>query len=154
MKLLLAVLLALVAIVAAVSESATCGPKQYSSAAVDAAINAACPRVKKGTAVGNNMYPHQYKNFEKFGFKGLSGPFFEFPLMANGQVYDGGNPGPDRVILTKDCTKAGVITHQGASNNAFVECKMKTASPASIVMVDTRFVLAVYLAMMTIVFAV
>ncbi|KAG6012021.1 hypothetical protein E4U54_007777 [Claviceps lovelessii] len=166
----LAFLLPLVPVVAAVRESAVCDTYQYSAAAISAAVDAACPRVKKSTTVGDNSYPHRYNNYEKFGLKGLSGPFYEFPIMANGQVYYGaagqkaarhiaiadneaGNPGPDRVILTKDCTTAGVLTHQGAANNAFLECRMIPTSSAATVMSDTRSLLAIYLAMMTLVFA-
>ncbi|KAG5986030.1 hypothetical protein E4U43_005726 [Claviceps pusilla] len=149
----LAFLLPLVLVVAAVRESAVCNTYQYSAAAVSAAVDAACPRVKKSTTVGDNSYPHRYNNYEKFSLKGLSGPFYEFPIMSNGQVYYGGNPGPDRVILTKDCTTAGVLTHQGAANNAFLECRMIPTSSASTVLSDTRSLLAIYLAMMTLVFA-
>ncbi|KAG5912791.1 hypothetical protein E4U53_005151, partial [Claviceps sorghi] len=88
MRLSLAFFLALVAVVAA-AESASCGSNHYSSAAIAAAADAACPRVKKGTAVGSNLYPHQYKNFENFRLKGLSGPFYEFPIMYNGQIFYG-----------------------------------------------------------------
>ncbi|KAG5982261.1 hypothetical protein E4U55_002152 [Claviceps digitariae] len=153
MRLSLAFFVSLVAVVAAISESAKCGPNRYSSSAVAAAVDAACPRVKKGTTVGRNSYPHEYKNFEKFSFNGLRGPYYQFPIMQNGQIFQGGNPGPDRVILTKDCTTAGVLTHQGASGNAFLECNMMTTSSSSTLMADTRFVLAVYVAMMTLAFA-
>ncbi|KAG6036496.1 hypothetical protein E4U41_005701 [Claviceps citrina] len=153
MRLSLALSSFLAAAVAAAGGSATCGSTEYSSEAVAKAADASCQRVKKGTAVGSNSYPHQYKNFEKFSLKGLSGPFYEFPILASGQIYSGGSPGPDRVIITKDCTQAGVLTHQGAKNNAFRECNIKAASPASAVVVDTRLVMAVYLAMMTLAFA-
>ncbi|KAG5917530.1 hypothetical protein E4U42_007206 [Claviceps africana] len=152
MRLSLAFFLALVAVVAA-AESASCGVNHYSSAAIAAAADAACSRVKKGTVVGGNMYPHRYKNYENFRLNGLSGPFYEFPIMHNGQVFFGGNPGPDRIILTKDCTMAGILTHQGATNNAFRECTIKVTSSASAVVADTRFVLAVSLALMALAFA-
>ncbi|KAG6232061.1 hypothetical protein E4U26_006038 [Claviceps purpurea] len=154
MRLSLAFVLALIAVVAASgSESASCGAAQYSSDAIARAANASCSRVKKGTAIGANSYPHVYRNSEKIDLKGLRGPFYEWPILSNGRIYDGGNPGPDRVIITKDCTPAGVLSHQGAMNNAFRECALKTTSDSPALMAQSRLVLAVYLAMMVLVFA-
>lgn len=36
-----------------------------------------------------------------------------------------GTPGADRVIISKDCTVAGVITHQGASGQSFLTCTIQ-----------------------------
>lgn len=69
---------------------ATCGNTFYSAQAVDAANKAACKYVNDDETAGSSSYPHQYKNFEGFEFKGLSGPFYEFPILSSGKVYSGG----------------------------------------------------------------
>ncbi|KZZ87926.1 Ribonuclease/ribotoxin [Moelleriella libera RCEF 2490] len=134
MQLSFAFFLSLVALVAAASDSASCGKTQYTTNAINRAADASCSYIKKGTTVGTNNYPHEYKNLEKFSLQGLSGPFFEFPVLANGQIYSGGSPGPDRVVLTQDCKQAGVLTHQGANGNAFLECEVKSASVSTTVL--------------------
>lgn len=79
---------------------ATCGSVHYSSGQVTDASEAACKYVKNGGTAGGSSYPHQYKNYEDFEFKGLSGPFYEFPIKSSG-VYTGGlstpslDPRPD-----------------------------------------------------------
>ncbi|POR36396.1 Guanyl-specific ribonuclease Th1 [Tolypocladium paradoxum] len=120
-------LLSLVAVVSAAPadlqiRSTTCGSIYYSDSAVNAASSAACNYVRTGGHAGSSTYPHQYRNYEGFYFKGLSGPFYEFPIMSSGKVYTGGSPGPDRVVITGACQQAGQITHTGASGNAFVGC--------------------------------
>lgn len=35
---------------------------------------------------------------------------------------DVGSPGADRVVINGQCSIAGIITHTGASGNAFVAC--------------------------------
>lgn len=70
-------------------DEGTCGTKFYNSAAVSAAASAACQHVEDGTQVGSNKYPHQYRNMEGFNFKGLAGPFQEFPILSNGNIYSG-----------------------------------------------------------------
>ncbi|GJN73411.1 ribonuclease/ribotoxin [Purpureocillium lilacinum] len=100
----------------------TCGSTSYSAGAVDAASSAACTYVQNGGTAGSSTYPHRYNNYEGFEFKGLSGPFYEFPILKSGKVYGGGSPGPDRVVITQSCQQAGQITHTGASGNNFVGC--------------------------------
>ncbi|EGD97271.1 extracellular guanyl-specific ribonuclease [Trichophyton mentagrophytes] len=99
----------------------TCGSTYYSASQVTAASNAACDYVQSGTTAGGSTYPHEYHNYEGFYFKGLSGPFYEFPLRTSG-VYSGGSPGADRVVITESCEEAGQITHTGASGGGFVAC--------------------------------
>lgn len=70
-----------------------CGSAHYTSSQVTAAAKASCNFVGPGTVAGTSTYPHQYKNFEGFNFKGLSGPFYEFPIKSGG-VYNGGLFGP------------------------------------------------------------
>lgn len=69
---------------------ATCGSVYYSAAAVNAASVAACNHFRAGRQLGSGNYPHRYNNYEGFNFGGASGPYQEFPIMSNGQVYNGG----------------------------------------------------------------
>ncbi|KKO98838.1 ribonuclease [Trichoderma harzianum] len=103
-------------------DTATCGKVFYSASAVSAASNAACNYVRAGSTAGGSTYPHVYNNYEGFRFKGLSKPFYEFPILSSGKTYTGGSPGADRVVINGQCSIAGIITHTGASGNAFVAC--------------------------------
>ncbi|KAH0600771.1 hypothetical protein MHUMG1_01770 [Metarhizium humberi] len=125
----------------AVCDTFSCGGTVYSSKKLTTATGEACSLLKQGRSVGRNKYPHEYRNLEKIKLTG-SGPYYEFPISANGEVYDGGSPGPDRVIITKDCKQAGVITHKGASGNSFVTC-----SPASVGTLNSPSVFALCFAM-------
>ncbi|CAE6487597.1 unnamed protein product [Rhizoctonia solani] len=54
-------------------------------------------------------------------------PFFEFPIFKS-QVYTGGSPGPDRVVIGsvngEDAAFCGLITHTGAAGrNGFLQCQ-------------------------------
>ncbi|KAF2214170.1 hypothetical protein CERZMDRAFT_105638 [Cercospora zeae-maydis SCOH1-5] len=103
-------------------QSATnCGGVSYSAGAVRAALNQGYNYYSNGQQVGSNDYPHTYNNFEGFSF-GVSGPYQEFPLLSNGNVYTGGSPGADRVVFNTRGQYAGAITHTGASGNNFVGC--------------------------------
>lgn len=88
-------LLSLVALVSAAPAAlesraeATCGSVYYSAAQVNTASTTACNYVRNGGTAGSSTYPHQYNNYEGFDFKGLSGPFFEFPIISSG-TYSGG----------------------------------------------------------------
>jgi hypothetical protein len=70
--------------------AATCGSVSYSASQVSAASSAACDYVQSGDTAGSSTYPHQYRNYEGFEFKGLDGPFYEFPILSSGRVYTGG----------------------------------------------------------------
>lgn len=87
MRLSFAIFLSLIALVA--GDSATCGQVKYTSDALGKASDAGCALVKKGSSIGRNKYPHEYKNFEKIKLSG-TGPYYEFPVLSNGQVYSGG----------------------------------------------------------------
>ncbi|KDB24429.1 hypothetical protein H109_03718 [Trichophyton interdigitale MR816] len=115
-------LLSILTFAAAVS-AIKCGRNVYSEKQVKDADAAACNHVKSGTHV--RRYPHLYKNHEGFFFKGFKGPFYEYPLVKHG-IYKGGPPGPDRVIITKGCDRAGEITHTGARLGGFVACSGTT----------------------------
>lgn len=69
---------------------ATCGTVYYSASAVNAASVAACNYFRAGNTAGSSSYPHRYNNYEGFNFGGAAGPYQEFPIMSNGQVYSGG----------------------------------------------------------------
>ncbi|GBF66940.1 extracellular guanyl-specific ribonuclease [Trichophyton mentagrophytes] len=115
-------LLSILTFAAAVS-AIKCGRNVYSEKQVKDADAAACKHVQGRTHAGK--YPHLYKNYERFKFKGYKGPFFEFPLLKN-RIYGGGSPGPDRVIITRECERAGEITHTGARRGGFVACSGTT----------------------------
>ncbi|PHH73207.1 hypothetical protein CDD80_3980 [Ophiocordyceps camponoti-rufipedis] len=102
--------------------SASCGRTSYSARDVSAASQAACQLVKDEQTAGSSNYPHRFNNFEAFHFHDVQGPYYEFPMLSSGRVYRGGRPGPDRVIVTRDCQQAGQITHTGAGGNNFVGC--------------------------------
>ncbi|KAI1799560.1 ribonuclease-domain-containing protein [Daldinia bambusicola] len=103
----------------AAQAATTCGSKYYSATQVNQAAQKACSYYSSGSAPGG--YPHTYNNYEGFSFS-VPGPYLEFPLLSSGSVYNGGSPGPDRVIINTSCKLAGEITHTGASGNNFVGC--------------------------------
>lgn len=73
----------------AVCDTFSCGGTVYSSKKLTTATGEACSLLKQGRSVGRNKYPHEYRNLEKIKLTG-SGPYYEFPIFANGEVYDGG----------------------------------------------------------------
>jgi ribonuclease T1 len=71
-----------------------------------------------------NRHSHsldRYNDYEGFSFP-VSGPYWEFPILSSHEVYSGGRPGADRVIFNDNGGLAGLITHQGASGNDFLQC--------------------------------
>jgi hypothetical protein len=97
----------------------TCGTICYTSSAISAALAAGYELHTEGTT--DDSYPHVYHNYEGFDFP-VSGTYYEFPILSDGDVYDGGSPGADRVIFNANDQLAGVITHTGASGDDFVSC--------------------------------
>jgi hypothetical protein len=67
----------------------TCGSNSYTAAQVNSAAQKACTYYKAGTTAGGSTYPHTYNNYEGFSFP-VAGPYQEFPLLAGGSVYTGG----------------------------------------------------------------
>lgn len=67
--------------------SGTCAGNRYSADDVSAAADASCKLLKAKKTVGNNNYPHEYKNFEKIKFA-VDGPWYEFPIVRSG-TFDG-----------------------------------------------------------------
>lgn len=97
----------------------TCGNTCYSQSDIDDAVQQGFNDLQSGTAPGR--YPHQYNDYEGFSFPDPA-PFYEFPILASERPYTGGKPGADRVIFDSNGNFEGVITHQGASGNDFVQC--------------------------------
>ncbi|RJE26735.1 guanyl-specific ribonuclease [Aspergillus sclerotialis] len=97
----------------------TCGSHCYTNSEVSAAQHGGYNLYSSNDYV--NDYSHEYHNYEGSDFP-VPGEYYEFPIMSNGDTYDGGSPGADRVIFNTDDQLAGVITHTGASGNDFVAC--------------------------------
>ena len=74
---------------AAIEERAatTCGSTYYTATQVNQAAQKACTYYQAGSTAGG--YPHTYNNYEGFSFT-VAGPYLEFPLLASGSVYTGG----------------------------------------------------------------
>ncbi|KAL1964373.1 hypothetical protein VTN77DRAFT_7058 [Rasamsonia byssochlamydoides] len=101
--------------------AAVCGKDCYSQDEINAALQQGYSLEQNGEEAGD--YPHEYKDYEGFNFP-VSGPYYEFPILADGSVYDGGSPGADRVVFNNNGELAGLITHTGASSyDGFVECQ-------------------------------
>ncbi|KAI9830366.1 MAG: hypothetical protein M1819_005747 [Sarea resinae] len=99
----------------------TCGSNCYAQSDIDAAQSQGYQYYEDGETVGDDDYPHQYEDYEGFDFP-VSGPYYEFPILSDGDVYSGGSPGADRVVFNGNDELAGLITHTGASGDDFVEC--------------------------------
>jgi len=88
-------------------------------------VNEGYSLYKEGNTLGSDEYPHEYEDYEGFDFP-VSGPYEEFPILPSGRVYSGGSPGADRVVFNTKGTLADLITHTGASDDDFLECKGDT----------------------------
>lgn len=78
--------------------------------------------IGSGSPDPTDDYPHEYHNYEGFDLPG-PGPWYEYPIMADHDVYEGGSPGPDRVVFDGDGALGLLITHTGAGGDAFVACR-------------------------------
>ncbi|PWY86676.1 RNase Ms,minor [Aspergillus heteromorphus CBS 117.55] len=97
-----------------------CGSTCYWSSDVSAAQAKGYELQQDGETVHD--YPHVYHDYEGFDFS-VSGTYYEYPIMDDYDVYDGGSPGADRIIFNGDDELAGLITHTGASSeDGFVQC--------------------------------
>ncbi|EXJ82865.1 ribonuclease T1 [Capronia epimyces CBS 606.96] len=99
----------------------TCGTICYYQSTIDSAVEEGYSLYQAGQTEGTDKYPHVYNDYEGFSFQ-VAGPYYEFPILRDFKTYDGGSPGPDRVIFNTDGDLAGVITHTGASGNDFLQC--------------------------------
>ncbi|KOS19313.1 Guanyl-specific ribonuclease N1 [Escovopsis weberi] len=98
----------------------TCGSVCYWQSDIDAARAQGFGLLSSGRT--DDSYPHQYEDFEGFNFP-TKDPWYEFPILSSFKVYNGGSPGPDRVIFDSRGNFDSVITHTGASGNNFVACR-------------------------------
>ncbi|KIP04074.1 hypothetical protein PHLGIDRAFT_76528 [Phlebiopsis gigantea 11061_1 CR5-6] len=112
------------------SGTVTCGSNKYTASAITAAINAGVDDMNSDYYPDN--YPHQYYDEASEDitlYCSGSGPWYEFPIMPNGKIYDSTSsnyvsPGTDRVIFTASGTYCAVVTHTGAASyDGFVACK-------------------------------
>ncbi|PWY93894.1 Ribonuclease/ribotoxin [Aspergillus sclerotioniger CBS 115572] len=99
----------------------TCGTSCYTVSAISAAQSEGWKLWEEWRTVGKDKYPHTYHDYEGFDFP-VEGPYLEFPILRNGEVFTGGEPGADRVIFNRRDEFAGVITHTGAEGDDFVGC--------------------------------
>lgn len=89
---------------------------------MNAAVSEGFELFQAGETEGSGDYPHTFRNDEDIELA-VPGPYQEFPILNDFQEYDGGSPGPDRVIFNEDGELAGVITHTGSPvRNGFVPC--------------------------------
>ncbi|CCO33766.1 putative RING finger protein C6B12,07c [Rhizoctonia solani AG-1 IB] len=103
-----------------------CNGYTFTAAQVSAAAQASLSHVLAGTTVGTNKYPHVLDNREGFTYpSGCTVTRYEFPIFRN-KIYTGGDPSVDRVIIGhvsgSSAYSCGVLTHQGASGNNFLQC--------------------------------
>ncbi|KAL7626790.1 hypothetical protein AAE478_003564 [Parahypoxylon ruwenzoriense] len=101
---------------------ATCGSTCYWQEDIDEALQKGYSLHEAGQTVGSNDYPHQYNNREGFDFPDQA-PYYEFPILSSFDPYNGGSPGPDRIVFNEAGDYQASITHTGASGNNFVACK-------------------------------
>lgn len=97
----------------------TCDTVCYTDSSVNAAQQAGYNLYASSQMA--DSYPHEYHDYEGFNFP-VPGTYYEFPILSDGEIYDGGSPGADRVIFNELGQLAGVITHTGASGEDFVLC--------------------------------
>ncbi|KAK4455263.1 Ribonuclease/ribotoxin [Podospora aff. communis PSN243] len=92
-------------------------------------------RALRTIAQGNGVvWPHEYRNGSPNRPEVDPSPcarlnLYEFPILASGADYAGGNPGPDRVVFADSNRTPGafeqcfLMTHTGATGNLFVKCR-------------------------------
>jgi len=107
----------------------------YDQAAINAACTQALQLASEGQTLGRDKYPHVYNDYEDFQFSHAQKPYLEFPVMSNGQPYEGNeSPGADRVVIGsiasdyQSAVYCAVITHDGSTKNGFTECKDDTTN--------------------------
>ncbi|KAL8668379.1 MAG: hypothetical protein Q9168_006990 [Polycauliona sp. 1 TL-2023] len=123
-----------------------CGPEEdrqaYTSLYVNAAVKAAKPLISKNEKKGTSPYPRSgFGANEPSILKALPDEcrasvgnkqglkLWEYPIVVGG-LYDGGDPGPDRVIIS-DYNGARLycvtVTHRGNEENIHSLCPATTA---------------------------
>ncbi|KAI1455737.1 Ribonuclease/ribotoxin [Annulohypoxylon moriforme] len=113
-----------------------CGGTQYTTAQVQAAWNNAIHLTVTGGTIqrGSSEYPHEFRNGQAGNPEVDPSPcagltLREFPILASGALYTGGDPKTDRVVYGSSDPNNGVweecflMTHTGArARNLFVKC--------------------------------
>ncbi|KAF8349719.1 Ribonuclease/ribotoxin, partial [Amanita rubescens] len=67
--------------------------------------------------------PMFVNGFQGFTFSCPGSTYYEYPILADGDLYSGGSPGADRVIYDNDGNFCACLIHTGASTyDGFVEC--------------------------------
>ena len=67
----------------------TCADDPFMTVDITKASTKGCELFKAGEQIGKNDYPHRFNNREGFDFV-VEGPYQEYPIMANLEIYDGG----------------------------------------------------------------
>ncbi|KAI1098720.1 Ribonuclease/ribotoxin [Jackrogersella minutella] len=112
-----------------------CGGQQYTQQQAQDAWGSGINRRQTGNYVyyGSTPYPEEFRNGQAGNPEVDPSPcaglqLYEFPILAGGADYNGGNPGPDRVVFADSNTVSGayvqcfLMTHTGAQGNLFVKC--------------------------------
>lgn len=60
--------------------------------------------------LGPQNYPHEFKNYGGLPLR-HNGPYYEFPLLSSGKLYQGDAPGLRRIVFTAEGIIANVIEH-------------------------------------------
>jgi hypothetical protein len=98
MRFSIALLLLPLVLASPVPQDVECGLDDYTPDEINDAANAACNYLSQGSTAGGSKYPEQYNDYEGFTFGGVQGPYYEFPIMADGSIYDGGKNDLPQVI--------------------------------------------------------
>jgi hypothetical protein len=98
MRFSITLLLLPLALASPVPQDIECGSDDYTPDEINAAANAACNYLSQGSTAGGSKYPEQYNDYEGFTFGGVQGPYYEFPIMEDGSIYDGGKNNLSQMI--------------------------------------------------------
>lgn len=102
-----------------------CGTAKFTFTEISQTVSTARGLIASGSKWAGKGFGNEYpKNFAK-GNMALpgDGPYNEFPLTAPKQWSANTFQGPHRVVFNANRPVA-VLTHEGASGNQFVPCKM------------------------------
>ncbi|KAJ7615895.1 guanyl-specific ribonuclease C2 [Roridomyces roridus] len=106
------------------SGNVECGSNTYTVSEVSAAVSAGFAHVDD--PLGSDSYPHAYYDeaSEDIKLYCSGSSWLEYPIMAGGKAYTGGDPETDRVVFNTGGTYCAVVTHTGAASyDGFVSCK-------------------------------
>ena len=65
-----------------------CKATPFNKQQIRKAVNKGVQLRNQGKQVGKNKYPHRFNNREGFEFP-VEGPYQEFPILQDGEIYDG-----------------------------------------------------------------